>query len=192
VGTRNITNLPASIIRFSRATLFQRPLGGGESAGLTAAFVFLVAVAALVGFVLRGTLLGRGVYALGADPVAAERVGFNVRRIHLSVYGLMGALAGLVGIIHASIIRNANPKDLNGLELTVIAAAVIGGASITGGRGTVTGTLLGTVLIIVITRSLVLIGLPSEWDSVLLGLVIVVSTAATARGASLRSAGATR
>jgi simple sugar transport system permease protein len=94
----------------------------------------------------------------------------------------MGALAGLVGLIHASIIRNANPKDLNGLELTVIAAAVIGGASITGGRGTVAGTLLGTVLIIEITRSLVLIGLPSEWHSVLLGLVIVFSTAATARG----------
>jgi simple sugar transport system permease protein len=183
VGTRNITNLPSSIIWFSRATLFQRPL---------APVLFLAAAAALVAFVLRRTLLGRGVYALGADAVAAERVGFNVRRIRLSVYGLMGALAGLVGIIHASIIRNANPKDLNGLELTVIAAAVIGGASITGGRGTVFGTLLGTVLIIVITRSLVLIGLPSEWHSVLLGLVIVASTAATARGARVLSVGPAR
>ena len=89
-----------------------------------------------------------------------------------------------------SIIRNANPKDLNGLELTVIAAAVIGGANITGGRGTVAGTLLGTALMIKITRSLVLIGLPSEWHSVLLGLVIVVSTAATALGVQTLSRGA--
>jgi simple sugar transport system permease protein len=123
--------------------------------------------------------MGRGTYAVGADLSAAERVGFNIRRIHFFVYGLMGALAGLVGIIHASIIRNANPRDLDGLELTVIAAAVIGGASITGGRGTVTGALLGVALMVLMNGSLVLVGLPSQWHQVFIGLVVLVSTSLT-------------
>lgn len=187
VGTRNITNLPTSLIGFSRTTLLERQLPTGETVGLTASVLVLVGVAIGLALVLRHTVLGRGVYALGADRTAAERVGFNVRRIHFFVYGLMGALAGLVGIIHASIIRNANPKDLGGLELTVIAAAVIGGASITGGRGTVAGTLLGVCLMVVITRSLVLVGLPSEWHSVLIGALIVLSTSLTAlRARALR------
>src|SRR5262249_18080647 len=174
--------LPSSIIAFSRANVIERPLAGGETATLPAAFLMLVVIAAAVAAMLRYTIVGRGIYALGIDRIAAERVGFNVKRLRFFVYGLMGGLAGLMGMIHVSIIRNANPKDLSGLELTVIAAAVIGGASITGGRGTITGAMLGTLLMVVITRSLVLIGLPSEWHSVLLGLVIVVSTAATATG----------
>jgi len=180
VGTRNITNLPPSLVDFSRLTLFERLNETGDSAALTASFGFLVVVALAVAFLLRRTVVGRGIYALGIDAVAAERVGFNIRRTQFLVYGLMGALAGLAGLIHASIIRNANPKDLAGFELTVIAAAVIGGASITGGHGTVTGTLLGVYLMVAITRSLVLVGVPSEWQNVLLGTVIVLSTSVTA------------
>jgi len=180
VGTRTITNLPASVIGFSRANLFEWPVASGEPASLTIAILFLAGVAGAVAVVLRYTVIGRGTYAMGADLTAAERVGFNVRRIHFFVYGLMGALAGLVGIIHASIIRNANPRDLDGLELTVIAAAVIGGASMTGGRGTVTGALLGVALMVLMNGSLVLVGLPSQWHQVFIGLVVLVSTGATA------------
>jgi simple sugar transport system permease protein len=180
IGTRTITNLPSSIIAFSRANLFEAPLASGASAALTVSILFLAGVAVAVAFVLRYTVMGRGAYAVGADLAAAERVGFNVRRIHLFVYGLMGALAGLVGIIHASIIRNANPLDLDGLELTVIAAAVIGGASITGGRGTVTGALVGVALMVIMDGSLVLVGLPSQWHQVFIGLVVLVSTSITA------------
>jgi simple sugar transport system permease protein len=180
VGTRTITNLPSSIIAFSRTNLFEATLATGESAALTVSILFLAGVAIAVALALRYTVMGRGTYAVGADLTAAERVGFNIRRIHFFVYGLMGALAGLVGIIHASIIRNANPRDLDGLELTVIAAAVIGGASITGGRGTVTGALLGVALMVLMNGSLVLVGLPSQWHQVFIGLVVLVSTSATA------------
>jgi simple sugar transport system permease protein len=180
VGTRTITNLPSSIISFSRANLFETTLATGESAALTVSILFLAGVAIVVSLALRYTVMGRGTYAVGADLTAAERVGFNIRRIHFFVYGLMGALAGLVGIIHASIIRNANPRDLDGLELTVIAAAVIGGASITGGRGTVTGALLGVALMVLMNGSLVLVGLPSQWHQVFIGLVVLVSTSITA------------
>lgn len=180
VGTRNITNLPSSLIDFSRATFLPRVLPSGETIGLGVSIVFLVGATVLVALMLRYTVLGRGTFALGGDRTAAERVGFNVARIHLFVYGLMGALAGLVGIIHAATIRNANPTDLQGLELTVIAAVVIGGADITGGRGTVLGTLLGVVLMVVMNGSLVLVGLPSQWHQVLLGLVVIASTTVTA------------
>ena len=192
VGTRTITNLPSALVDFSRLTLFDRATAAGDTVGLTGSVVFLVAVILFVAFVLRQTLVGRSIYALGIDAVAAERVGFNIRHTQFVVYGLMGALAGLVGIIHAANIRNANPKDLYGLELTVIAAVVIGGASITGGRGTVTGTLLGVYLMVVITRSLVLVGVPSEWQSVLLGGIIVLSTGITAWRARRGAIGAAR
>jgi simple sugar transport system permease protein len=180
VGTRNITNLPSAMIAFSRLSLWDRPTPGGDASGLTFSLAFLIAAAVLTAAILRGTVVGRGIYALGADASAAERVGFNLRRIHFVVYGLMGGLAGMAGLIHASTIRNANPKDLAGLELTVIAAAVIGGASLTGGRGGVAGTLLGVALLVIVTRSLLLVGVPPEWNAVVLGLLIIVSTTVTA------------
>jgi simple sugar transport system permease protein len=180
VGTRTITNLPSSVIAFSRMSIVDVPLQNGEAAGLTMSVVFLLVVATFVALALRYTVIGRGLFAVGADQASAERVGFNVRRIHFFAYGLMGLLAGLVGMIHASTIRNANPLDLDGLELTVIAAAVIGGASITGGRGTVAGALLGVALMVIMNGSLVLVGLPSQWHQVFIGLVVLVSTSITA------------
>jgi simple sugar transport system permease protein len=77
--------------------------------------------------------------------------------------------------------RNANPFDLVGMELNVLAAVVLGGASITGGRGTVLGTMLGVLLIVTINNSLILLDIPSYWQKVVTGLVILVSTAVTAR-----------
>ena len=129
---------------------------------------------------LRQTLLGRGIYALGGAPEAARRAGFNLRRIQLFIFALLGALAGIVGIIHASNMRNANPFDLAGLELTVIAAVVVGGADITGGKGSVLGTILGVFLLVIIGNSLLLVGLPTVWHNVAVGGVLLTSAGATA------------
>ncbi len=82
--------------------------------------------------------------------------------------------------------RNANPFDLVGLELNVIAAVVLGGASITGGRGTVLGTMLGVFLLVMINNSLILLNVPSYWQKVVTGLVILVSTGITARSSGQR------
>ena len=180
VGTKIITNLPGSMVQFSKASLFKQQLPSGETIGLAASSLILVAVAALTWFLLNRTLLGRGIYALGGAPEAARRVGFNIRRMQFFIYGFVGVLAGVVGIIHASNMRNANPNDIVDVELTVIAAVVLGGASITGGRGTVIGTLLGVVLLVVIDKSLLLVKLPTEWHKVVIGLIILVSTGVTA------------
>ena len=106
--------------------------------------------------------------------------------------GLAGLLAGVVGIVHASHLRNANPFDIVGIELTVIAAVVLGGASITGGKGRVTGTLLGVLLLGIIHKGLIPLGLPTQWHKVFIGLIILVSTGVTAWRTHVRDGSGTR
>ncbi len=191
IGTTIVNNLPAGMIRFSKLTLWERTLSDGTAVGLPSSFLLLVVAALLVGFVLQRTMLGRGIYAMGGNLVAAERAGFRIRRQQLFIYGLVGVLSGVAGLAHACMMRNANPFDLVGLELNVIAAVVLGGASITGGRGTVLGTMLGVLLVVTINNSLILLDIPSYWQKVVTGMVILASTAITARtsGQRLRGVG---
>ncbi|RME96065.1 MAG: ABC transporter permease [Verrucomicrobia bacterium] len=186
IGTRILTDLPASLIAFAKAQIFERPAPGGGTVGLSLSFFVLVAAAAGVWLFLNRTVAGRGVYAMGGAPEAARRAGFNLGWLHALIHGLVGLLAGIAGLIHAAHMRNANPFDIVGIELTVIAAVVLGGASITGGRGSVAGTLLGVALLVILNHSLLLVGLASEWQKVFLGLVILLSTGFTARGARRR------
>ena len=176
VGTRIVNRLPPGMIRFSKLTL-----GTDGLAGLPVSFLLFVLAAVTVWLLLRYTMLGRGLYALGGNRVAAERAGFNLRRLQLFLYGFVGLLSGVAGVVHACMMRNANPFDLVGMELVVIAAVVLGGASITGGRGTVLGTVLGVFLLVIINNSLILLDIPSYWQKVAIGLVIIISTALTAR-----------
>jgi len=186
IGTTIVNNLPEGMVRFSKLTLWERTAAGGTPVGLSASFVLFVLAAVLVGFLLQRTMLGRGIYAMGGSPVAAERAGFRIRRQQLFIYGLVGLLSGVAGLVHACMMRNANPFDLAGLELNVIAAVVLGGASVTGGRGTVLGTVLGVLLIVTISNSLILLDIPSYWQKVVTGLVILVSTGITARTSGRR------
>lgn len=177
IGTSIVNNLPPGMVRFSRLTVFS-DRGG---AGLSISFFVFAAAAAGVSILLGYTMPGRGVYAMGGNVVAAERAGFNLRRLQLFLYSLVGLLSGVAGIVHTCMMRNANPFDLVGTELTVIAAVVLGGASITGGRGTVLGTVLGVLLLVILSNSLILLDIPSYWQKVAIGLVIIASTGITAR-----------
>ena len=180
IGTRIITNLPQGWIQFSRMSLFETSTADGTHIGLSAAVILLLMFLAIAWVLLNYTMLGRGIYAIGGDRVAAERAGFNINRIQFFIYGFVGFLSGIVGVTHASLIRNANPFDLVGSELTVIAAVVLGGASITGGRGSVLGTVLGVFLLVIMNNSLILLGIPSYWQKVVVGLIIIISTGSTA------------
>lgn len=180
VGTRIITNLPGSMVEFSRASVFTARAPGGGETGLAVSVLLFLGITLFVGFLLHLTLPGRGIRALGGAPEAARRVGLSVGRLQFLIYGLTGLLAGVVGIIHASHMRNANPFDIVGIELTVIAAVVLGGASITGGKGRVTGTVLGVLLLGIIHKGLIPLGIPSQWDKVFVGVIILVSTGVTA------------
>lgn len=181
VGTEVLNRLPPGYIRFSRLTLFRDPLPGSEIVGLSPLFLMFLLAAVGIALFLRHTLFGRGIYALGGNAVAAERVGFNVTALRCGVFALAGVLAGLAGLAHATMMRNANPFDLVGMELNVLAAVVVGGAGIFGGRGTVTGTVLGVFLLVMLNNSLILLGIPSYWQRVFVGLILLVSTAISAR-----------
>ena len=189
IGTRIITHLPKGWVRFSRMYLIQVTMEDGSKVRLSMAVVLLVIFVLSAWFLLRYTMLGRGIYAIGGDRVAAERAGFNIIRIQFFIYGFVGFLSGIAGVTHASLIRIGNPFDLIGTELTVIAAVVLGGASITGGRGTVLGTVLGVFLVVIMNNSLILLGISSYWQKVVIGLIIIISTGITAYQAKKRREG---
>ena len=133
-------------------------------------FAFIVTL-----LLLNRTNIGRQIYALGGNPDAAQRVGFNVVRLNLLVYGYMGALAGLASLIQAQQVQSVSPTALVGRELDVVAAVVIGGASLNGGSGTVLGTILGLALIAILQNGLILLGVSSYWSLFNTGLVIIAA-----------------
>jgi len=151
----------------------------GQHVGLSAMVLVYLALAVLVHLVLRHTLIGRSVYVLGGGEEAARRAGFSVPRTVFFIYGFAGALAGFTGLLHGSMIWIANPHDMVGMELDVIAAVVLGGASIFGGRGTVPGTMLGVFTLVLLTNSLIIMHIDTTWQRIVVGSVVIVATAAT-------------
>jgi len=190
VGSQLISNVPAGMRDFSRLTMLRGTTGEGYFYSLPWAFLALVLVVIGTWFLLNRTLLGRKIFAIGGSSESAHRIGIGVRGVQVFVYAYVGALSGLAGIIRASLARVANPFDLVGLELSVIAAVVLGGARLTGGYGTITGTLLGVALIVLVSNSLILLGIPSTWQSVVFGTLILLGTglpAYQAKRAALRA-----
>jgi simple sugar transport system permease protein len=174
LGTRHIVDLPNSMIDLSRTYLYRGRLPDGSLFSLPATTLVLVGVTILVAVLLRYTALGRFIYALGGGEVASSRLGIPVAGTKLFIYVLIGLIAGITGIVHSSQARVANPFDLVGSELNVIAAVVLGGARITGGRGGVFGTILGVSLVTIINNSLVLLNVSSVWDRFVVGVLIIL------------------
>lgn len=175
IGNQIIRDVPPALTDFARAAFIQIPQERG-TATLHPSVFLMIAIMILVWLLLKYTMLGRGIYALGGAPEAAERAGFNVTRIQYFIYGFVGLLSGIAGMTFGALARQANPQDLVGAELNVIAAVVLGGAYLTGGRGTVIGTILGVILVVIAYNSLILIGVPTVWQRVVIGLIILVGT----------------
>jgi ribose transport system permease protein len=149
-----------------------RLLGQGVVASIPIPIIAL-AVVALAGYiVLSRTRLGRYAYAIGSNPEAARLSGIPVKRYLVVVYVIGGALAGFGGMIAASQVNSGQPNYGIGLELDIIAAAVIGGASLFGGQGTIFGTLIGAFLIALIRDGAVLLGVNTFYQQILIGVVI--------------------
>jgi len=176
VDTKIINRLTEPMVNYSRMEILRTTMeSSGQTTGLhVSIFVYLV-LALLTAWILKYTMVGRGVYALGGDRQATERAGFSIRKIEFFIYTYVGFLAGVAGILHSAHVRNANPFDLVGSELNVIAATVLGGATIGGGRGTVVGTLLGVMLITVMNNSLILLGIPSYWQRFTTGMILLIA-----------------
>lgn len=173
VGATYYAQLPPSLAAMSSMTVIDFSTSTGR-ASLHVMAVVAIALAILVGWMLTRTMFGRSLYAIGGDIEAARRAGFRVMRTQVLVYVLVGVLAAVAGIAHMVMGRSANPQDLVGDELDIIAAVVLGGASIFGGRGSVLGTVLGVILIQVINNSLLLAGVPSAWLRAAVGVLLIV------------------
>lgn len=177
VGTVWIMSLPPQMGAFGRAPLFQFESANGAVVTLPFYFLILPAAAILTWWILNRTLMGRAIFAVGGNADIASRLGYSLRTVQVFLFGYAGALAGVAGIIHVCANRQANPFDLVGTEINVIAAVVLGGARITGGTGSVLGTLLGVLLIVVINSVLVLVGIPSTWQRLVVGSFILLAAA---------------
>lgn len=177
IGTVWIMSLPPQMGAFGRLALLRFEAASGATITLPAYFLALPIAALVTWWILNRTLMGRAIFAMGGNANIAARLGYSLRTVHLFVFGYAGALAGLAGIIHVCANRQANPFDLVGTEITVIAAVVLGGARITGGTGTVLGTVLGVLLIVVLNNVLVLVGIPSTWQRLVVGIFILLAAA---------------
>lgn len=176
IGQKQITTLPPGMREFGRMMLVRGENADGSFYSLHAAFLVTVGAIVLTWAILHRTMLGRQIFAIGGSVESARRIGINVRGVQFFVYVYVGVLAGLAGIIHSSLARVANPFDLVGLELSVIAAVVLGGARLAGGHGTLTGTVLGVALIVLVRNSLIVLGIPATWQSVAIGVLILIGT----------------
>jgi ribose transport system permease protein len=142
------------------------------------------ALVLMFAFVTRRTQFGRYLYAIGGNERAAMLSGLKVDRIKRRAYMLGGALAGVGGVLLAARLNAADPKGGIGYELDSIAAVVIGGTSLSGGRGSIWGTVLGCLIIGVLNNGLVLLGVSPDWQLVVKGVVIVVTVAIDRAGLS--------
>ena len=142
-------------------------------------FPWLVVIALLTvlgsWFILKQTVLGVQIYAVGGNQRAARLTGIKVNRILLFVYGVSGLLAGLAGVMSSSRLYSATGLLGNGYELDAIAAVILGGTSFTGGIGTMPGTLLGALIIAVLNNGLTLLNMSYFWQLVVKGLVIIIA-----------------
>ena len=137
--------------------------------------LILFLVAAVAAFILGRTVLGRFIFALGSNEEALRLSGVNTGNWKIAVYGLAGAVCGIAGILIASRINSAQPAIGQGYELDAIAAVVIGGTSLSGGRGTMLGTMIGALIISVVANGLRILSVPQEWQIVVTGSIIILA-----------------
>ena len=150
-------------------------IGGGYFLGIPLpVIIFLIVILSGV-FILHYTRFGRYVYAVGGNELAAKVSGINPDRILIAVYAITGALAGLAGIVLSSRVMSASPAIGQGYELDAIAAVVIGGTSLSGGVGTIAGTIAGALIIGVMNNGLDMLNVSSYWQAIIKGLIIVLA-----------------
>lgn len=177
-GGSEIYNLPdwwtdrVVFLRFETAS--------GDFARITLPMVIMVLVVVVTHLLMSRTHAGRQIYALGGNPEAASRVGIRILRLQLLVYGYLGFLAGLAGFVQAHRVHQVVPTAMFGTELSVLAVAILGGASLVGGLGSMGGVVLGVLLLAILQNGLNLLGVSPYFFDVVIGLAILISISVTA------------
>ncbi|VEG27857.1 ABC transporter permease [Actinomyces howellii] len=197
IGSRYVAALPEGMASASTTNIMSVATPTG-SAQLHVMVIPVLVLIGVVAWLMNRTMFGRSIYAIGGDVEAARRAGIKVERTQMLVYVLVGVIAALAGTIYMIMGRSASPQELVGDELDIIAAVVLGGASIFGGRGSVRGTVIGVLLIQIINNSLILVGVPSAWQRTAVGVLLVagvglqaVSARRSARASAVLDEGGT-
>ncbi len=151
--------------------------GGGRIAGVPVPVIIFIVVAIIGYWVLSYTTYGRSVYAVGGNPVSAWLSGINVKRILFSVYVISGFLAGLAGVIITGRVMSASMISLQGLEIDSIAAATVGGVSLSGGKGSLFGVVFGVLIIGVVNNSMSILGAGPAVQGIVKGAIILIAVA---------------
>lgn len=182
-------------LRYLREGEFVRDLppgfqwfGAGQSAGQWIVTAIALLVFAAFAWGLRHVAAGRAIYATGSDPEAARLAGIRPQRVTFAVFVAMGALTGLSALLSAVRLPDVDPNAGTGLELQVIAAVVVGGVAISGGRGTLVGTLVGVALLGSIGPALFFLGTRPQWEKAIQGLIILLAVASDALRRERRAA----
>ncbi|MCT2398796.1 ABC transporter permease [Novosphingobium mangrovi (ex Huang et al. 2023)] len=152
-------------------------VAGGKIGPVPAQVIWALAAFVISGFVLRYTLFGARLYATGGNVRAALQMGVNPGRIKIWTFTLVGFSCGLAGALTTGWLRIGSPNTGAGGELAIIAAVIIGGAALSGGIGTATGTLLGAIIVSMLQTGLILVGVQGNWVQVYVGLLIVMAAA---------------
>lgn len=127
------------------------------------------------GILLSKTIVGRYTFAIGSNEEATRLSGINVNKWKMIIYTLAGCFTGIAGVLMASRLNSAQPALGQGYELEAIAAVVIGGTSLSGGRGSIVGTMIGALIMSVLTNGLRILSIPQEWQTVVIGIVIIIA-----------------
>jgi ribose transport system permease protein/L-arabinose transport system permease protein len=153
-----------------------RFIGDGKVIGVPVTILVLLVVVVVFFVLMRYTIIGRNIYAIGGNPLVARLAGLNVRAYQIGIYTLSGATAGLAGMLLAARTGSGQPiSGSDGLELEAITAAVLGGCALTGGKGTIIGGLLGVLIIGVLDNGLILTSVPTFFQMVAKGVLLIVA-----------------
>ena len=151
------------------------PLFYGKVLGVPLPLIYIVVFFAAAHWLMRHTRLGRSIYAVGGNASAARLSGINVRRVQLCAFVLAGLMAGVAAVLMAARLNSGSPNYGVGLELSAIAAAVIGGASLAGGRGDMVATLFGALTVTIVQNGLNLNGVQTSTQNIVLGAIIIMA-----------------
>lgn len=149
--------------------------GMGSILGLPIQLYLIIAVVVLTSFILNRTGLGRHIYATGGNKIASEYSGINVKRVTFFVFVLSGFLASLAGVLTVGRTFTATMIMGDGAEMDAIAAVVLGGTSMSGGKGSISGTVIGVIVIGILKNGMNLLGIDSSWQYVVQGIVILIA-----------------
>jgi simple sugar transport system permease protein len=180
-GGKWIYKIPEWFRTFSEIRIFTLTTPDDIRYGLSVITLIWFALILIAWVILRYTTLGRGIYAMGGNLASARRAGFNTLFLTLFVYGFTGLMAGIASVVQLLLVLTVQPNAMVGKELDVIAAVVLGGASLTGGTGTLPGTILGVMLIAILGNGLTIMRVPAIWYNVFIGAVILISVATSAQ-----------